>query len=89
MLYGIPLTPRNIVCGILFCASMLLFAVSFVLLGRAKQHRKPGHFYTSMAFADPRDLNKQGQQLLEQGQRVIAVAISLFVVFAIMALVWH
>ena len=86
MLFGIPLTLRNIVCGILFAASMLLFATSFILLGIAEQHMKPGYWAPRHSDPNPKRMDHKGGELLARGQRVRMIAILIFAIFGVFAL---
>ena len=89
MLFGMPLTARNVVCGVLFATSMLLFAIAFVLLGMAEQHMKPGYWAPRHGDPDPERMDQKGADLLTRGQRVRMIAILVFVLLFLVVWFWQ
>ena len=99
--FFIPFTPRNITCGVLLVVSMLLFALSFVLLVRAE-----GHVTTKMSVSggnnpeptndagvkiirnDLRAMDERGVKLRQRGSQLRRLAILIFAVFALLAIFW-
>jgi hypothetical protein len=78
-----------IVCGTLLVLSLILFAVSFVFLGRAEQRGKTGYWMPRRGIPDVNHLTTDGQRLLLRGQKIRRIAFAVFGLFVILALLWR